>query len=127
MGLRETASIDVGKILNDSTYGFGWPIVVTNPAETSANLIGFSNDIAQLIDPETGQAVSGRFASVVIYIESFTEKGLSLPEGIADSASKPWLVAFDDINGIGFTFKVTQSNPDRAIGVVSCILELYKP
>lgn len=107
--------------------GFGWPITLTDPNGLSAPLTGYSNDIAQVIDPDTGQAVSGRLASVAIRIGLLTAKGLALPKGIADSAIKPWLVTFNDINGNSFTFKVSQSNPDRALGLVSCLLELYQP
>lgn len=126
MSLRQTAETDLGIILEDDIYGFGWSITVTNPAGLAKVLKGFSNDIAQVIDPDTGQAVSGRLASVAIRIALLTANGLAIPESIADTASKPWLIAFNDINGNGYTFKVQQSNPDRAIGLVVCVLEFYK-
>lgn len=126
MGLRQTAETDLGLILEDSTTGFGFSITVTDPLGTVRPLTGFSDDIAQIIDPDTGQAVSGRLASVALRISSLTAAGLSLPEGIADATKKPWLIAFDDINGNNFTFKVMQSNPDRALGLVVCLLEIYK-
>ena len=77
-------------------------------------------------DPETGQAVSGRTASATIRIALLSSEGLGIPQGVADGAVKPWLVQFDDINGVPYTFKVKESIPDRAIGAVSCILEFYK-
>ena len=126
MGLRAQAEADLAFILEDSTFGFGFDITVTDPAETSVALIGYSDDIAQIIDPDTGQAVSGRLASAVLRISSLTTAGLGLPQGIADSASKPWIIEFDDINGNPYKFKVSQSNPDRALGIVSCLLELYE-
>ena len=125
-GLRETAETDLGVILEDDTIGFGWPITVTDPSGTVGNLIGFSNDVAEVIDPDTGQAVSGRIASVALRTSSLTAAGLGLPEGIADATSKPWVIKFDDINGNPFTFKVQRSSPDRALGIVTCVLELYK-
>ena len=126
MGLRKTAEADLGVILEDGVYGFGWPITVTDPNGTVASFTGFSNDISQLIDPDTGQAVSGRLASVALRISSLVTAGLALPVGIADAGSKPWQIQFDDINGNAFKFKVSQSNPDRAVGMVICLLELYK-
>lgn len=126
MNLRQTAEADLGAILEDSTTGFGWSITVTDPNGTVVPLTGFSDDISQMIDPDTGQAVSGRLASVALRISSLISAGLALPVGIADSAKKPWLVAFDDINGNPFTFKVSQSNPDRALGLVVCLLEVYE-
>lgn len=126
MNLRQLAEADLGGILEDSATGFGWSISLTDPAGTVAALTGFSDDIAQLIDPETGQAVSGRLASVALRISSITLAGLGLPRGIADSTVKPWLVSFNDINGNAYTFKVMQSNPDRALGLVTLVLEAYR-
>lgn len=125
MSLRELAESDLGIILEDSVTGFGWPIKITDPSNTSAVLTGFSDDISQIIDPDTGQAVSGRLASVALRISSLMAAGLGLPRGVADSGSKPWIITFDDISGNAYTFKVAQSNPDRALGVVTCLLELY--
>lgn len=127
MGLREKAEADTGRILEDSTRGFGWAITVTDPAGTAVPLTGFSDDISQVIDPDTGQIVSGRQSSVALRISSLLAAGLTLPVGIADAAQKPWLIAFDDINGNAWTFKVMQSNPDRAMGVITCLLEDYTP
>lgn len=127
MGLRQIAETDLGKILEDSTNGFGYSITITDPTGAVKVLTGFTNDISQLIDPETGQAISGRLASFAIRIGLLTANGLGIPTGIADNTSKPWLVSFADINGNSFTFKVTSSNPDRAIGMVVCTLELYTP
>jgi hypothetical protein len=128
MGLRELAESDLGGILEDGSTGFGWPVTITDPLGNSGvgPFLGFTDDISQIIDPDTGQAVSGRLASVVLRISSLKAAGLSIPEGISDENSKPWIVGFDDINGVPYTFKVSSSNPDRALGVVSLILELYQ-
>ncbi len=126
MRLRQLSETDLSLILQDSSTGFGWPITVTDPAGTSRTLTGFSDDIAQIIDPDTGQAVSGRLASVALRTSSLIAAGLTLPRGIADSGSKPWVIEFDDINGSAYKFKVAQSNPDRALGLVTCLLELYE-
>lgn len=125
MGLRFIAETDLGIILEDDTYGWGWPIIITNPDGVSKPLTGFSDDISQIIDPDTGQPVSGRLASVAIRIGALTSVGLTLPVGIADSTSKPWLVQFTDTALNNYVFKVAQSNPDRTLGVVVLILELY--
>lgn len=126
MSLRELAEQDLGYIIEGDASGFRWPITVTNPAGlSSVDMFGLSDDIAQIIDPDTGQAVSGRLASVAIRISTLMSQGLGMPVGIADAGSKPWIVAFDDINGVGYTFKVSQANPDRALGAVTCLLEAY--
>ena len=126
MGLRELAEADLGVILEDDNRGFGWSITVTDPDGNTGDLTGSANDIAQVIDPDTGQAVSGRSASVALRVSSLTEECLGLPKGIADSGSKPWIVEFEDISGNTHKFKVAQSNPDRMIGLVVCLLEIYK-
>lgn len=125
--LRSLAISDGTEILEDSVEGAGWPIEVTDPDGTTADLTGFSQDIGQVIDPETDQVVSGRLASVVLPIASLTAAGLGIPEGIADATSKPWVMVFDDSEGVEHTFKVSESHPDRTIGQVLCFLEVYVP
>jgi len=125
MGLREQAEADLGLILEDKDRGFGYDIILTDPSGTVRPLTGFSVDISQIIDPDTGIAVSGRLASVAIRTSTIIAAGLTLPRGIADAGIKPWIVQFNDINGNPFTFKVSQSNPDRALGLITLMLELY--
>lgn len=126
MGLREQAAADSRAFLEDAA-GFSWPVTVTAPSGTSAALHGFTTDISQTIDPDTGQLVMGREASVALPIEALVDAGLGLPRGISDGSGKPWLVAFSDVNGNAYAFKVREAMPDRAIGVVVCRLEAYKP
>lgn len=126
MNLRLQAEADLEFILEDNLAGFGWAITLTDPNGTSSPLTGSPNDISQVVDPETGQVVSGRSASVALRVSSIFEAGFnSLPVGVADSNSKPWLAQFNDINGNSHTFKIIQTNPDRTLGIVTCILEAY--
>ena len=125
MGLRDLAEADLGLILEDAETGFGYPITLTDPSGTVLALTGFSNDIAQVIDPDTGQVVSGRLASVALRISTILSAGLGLPRGIANEKSKPWIVEFNDLRGTPHKFKVFQSNPDRTIGMITLILESY--
>lgn len=128
MSLRVQAEADLAFILEDGVNGFGWAITVTAPTGAVATLTGFSDDIALTIDPDTGQAVSGRTASIAIRISTLLSfAGMTLPAGIADAAKKPWVVEFEDINGVACKFKVRESMPDRALGIVVCILEAYRP
>lgn len=127
LGLRAIAENDLAFVLEDSAYGFGWPITITDPTGTVLNLTGTSSDIAQIIDPDTGQVVSGRLATIAVRISTLQPTFATLPEGVIDAAVKPWLVAFDDINGKSYTFKVAQSNPDRELGVLFLILEVWVP
>ncbi len=127
MGLRIDAENDLTFILEDKVTGFGFDITVTDPLGTVGEFIGFSNDITQVLDPDTGQIVSGRSASVAIRMTTLnTVFSNSLPVGIADAGIKPWVVEFLDIAGLPYKFKVIKSNPDRALGVVTLLLGEYQ-
>src|SRR5690606_5600845 len=127
MSLRLMAESDLSKIL-EGEVGFRWEMTLTDPAGTSyPGLHGFSNDIGQVIAPGTRTAVSGRAASIAIRIGLLVDVGAGLPRGINDSSVKPWYVQFDDINGNPWYFKITASMPDRALGIVTCMLEQYQP
>lgn len=124
MNLRQQAASDLALILEDSDAGFGWPITVTNPDGTVGQLVGFSTDIGLTIDPQTGVAVIGRKASVAIPIARLTTLALGMPRGIP--TGRPWVVTFQDIGGTAHTFKIFEAMPDRAAGIVTCLLEAYR-
>jgi hypothetical protein len=126
VGLREQAAADNRAILEDSAAGFGWPITVTDPNGNAAARIGFSNDIAQAIDADTGMLVSGRSVSCTLSIASLVAVGLGVPQGIADSNSRPWVIEFNDVGGQAYRFKVRECRPDRSLGCVLCVLEDYR-
>lgn len=125
-GLRAIAESDLSFILEDGAYGFGWPISVTNPAGTVQPFTGFSGDISAMFDPDTGIPVSGQLAHVVLRLSSLNAVSFTLPRGIADESSKPWVVQFDDIDGKARVFKIKNSDPDFTLGIVVCILEHYE-
>lgn len=120
MGLREQAKLDARAILED-TSGFAWPVTLTSPLGVVASLLGFTADVGQTIDPETGQAVAGRRASVSLPRGALTE----LPEAISDKRRKPWLATFADSEGAVASWKVIDVMPDAALGVVVLLVELY--
>ena len=127
MGLRAEAEAALEETLEDEDL-FGWPLTITDPSGFSAHLSGGFTDISRVIDPETGVAVTGRLASAVVRLSTLSLEGFTaIPRGISESASKPWRVDTVDINGNACTFKVQESNPDRALGIVVLILELYTP
>jgi hypothetical protein len=121
MGLREQAALDAQAILEDKTSGFAWSFTLTSPQGVAAQLKGFTTDIGQTIDPDTGQAVAGRRASVAISLRSLPE----LPLLSADENRKPWLVRFSDAKGVRACWKAIEIIPDRAAGIVVLLLEAY--
>lgn len=126
MSLREQAAADLQAFVEDAAGGFGWPITLTSPSGESYELTGLSTDIGQTIDPQTGMAVVGRQGSVALPTRRLQALGVDLPRGIADSGSKPWTVRFDDIGGSSHLYKVSEALPDRAVGLVTCLLEVYR-
>lgn len=121
MGLRAIAAADAKAILEDSASGFGWPLSLTSPAGVTSMLTGFASDVSESVDPETGQAVSARRASVAISLLSLAE----LPAAVVDSDARPWRVAMNDVSGVPGTWKVIEVRPDRALGLVVLLLEEY--
>lgn len=126
MNLRAQAALDLVAILSDETTGFAWPISLTNPDGVTVELTGFSTDIGQTINPDTGQVVSGRQASVALSTAMLGALNIGIPRGISDSGHKPWVVRFADIHGAVQTYKVQEAMPDRALGLVTCVLETYR-
>lgn len=125
--LRTQAAADLQTILADEANGFGQSVTVTDPAGTTVELVGFTADIGTEIDPQTGELVAGRRASVSLPIAGIQASDLiGLPANVSNRSSKPWVMQFDSHDGTTHTFKVAHSMPDRAAGVVTCILEAYR-
>jgi hypothetical protein len=125
VNLRELAASDAQSFLEDVDAGFAWEVSLEAPERAPVALRGYSNDIHQTIDPETGVAVAGRRASVAFSTKTLAAAQLPYPRGEADSGRKPWVVVFNDIDGVPHTFKVIEAFPDRALGIVTCHLEAY--
>jgi hypothetical protein len=121
MGLREQAALDSQSILEDVS-GFGWPFTLTSPLGVASARVGFTTDIGQTIDPDTGQAVAGRRASVAVSLRSLPE----MPVAVPDRDRKPWIVSFASALGVFAAWKVIEVLPDRAAGVVVLLLEAYQ-
>lgn len=128
MALRDIAEKDMAHIVQGDVNGWRWSIEITDPAgNVSSEMYGLSNDVALFIDPQTGQAISGRIASVAIRIAEVEAQGLvGFPVGIEDVTVTPWTVKFNDINGKPHVFRIVSTEPDRALGILVCILEVYK-
>lgn len=126
MSLRQLIEQDLSVIMEDPDLGMAWPVTVVDPDGTAVDTEGLSQDISELIDPETGAAISGRTASVTLRLATLEYEGLQIPHGEMDETKKPWLVKFSAINGMQCTFKILRTKPDLTIGVVVCMLGHYK-
>ena len=127
MSLRSTAEADTTRILEDGSTGFGWPIKLINPDDTEIELTGFTNDIHELIDPDTGVSVSERRVSIALSISAIEAEDIDIPYNVADENIKPYVIKFNDSAGTEQIFKVMESHPDRTVGMVTCLLEVYEP
>ncbi|MFW6031052.1 MAG: hypothetical protein ACOC9T_00555 [Myxococcota bacterium] len=123
MSLRDEAAADLRAILED-TEGLAVAVTVTSPEGTQAELSGLVADIGQTTDPETGQLVVGRQASVALPVPGLSAAGLGTPRLVPEGSKRPWLVRWTGQDGVERTFKVVQVLPDE-LGVVTCILEAY--
>lgn len=126
MNLLEQAATDLSTILGDKQNGFARSVSLTAPGGPTIEVSGFVNDISQTIDPDTGQAVTGRSASVALRISEIKSAGLDIPQNVSDNKLKPWLVEFAAIDGKLQLFKVSKSLPDRMRDIVVCTLEFYR-
>ena len=127
MSLRSTAEADTTRILEDGSTGFGWPIILTDPDDLETELTGFTNDIHELIDPDTGVSVSERRVSIALSISALEAEDIALPYNVSDESTKPYVIKFNDSAGNEQIFKVLESHPDRTVGMVTCLLEIYEP
>jgi len=127
MSLRSVAQADVRTILGDAAFGAALSLTVTNPLGEEGTLNGWSNDIGLLIDPDTGVAVSGRYATCAFTFIDLTAAGVTgTPKGIADSSSLPWRVAFTNERGVTYLFKIVETQPDQTLGYIICTLEMFE-
>lgn len=127
MNLRDQAAADFKTIVEDSAAGFGRSIELTSPEGQVRTFVGLTNDVSEQIDPETGQAVSGRIASVVLNMDTVIAAGMDLPIGIPDAKRKPWVVKHTDTDNVEHFYKVSDTRPDRDFGGTVLILEHYVP
>lgn len=127
MNLRELAAIDHALILSDVDSGFGIPLTITNPAGVVLVIAGYASDVGEIVDPQTNtQVVSGRRATCSFVTDLLHQAGMGEVEGVADSDSKPWTIAFADALGVVRRYKVIEVKPDTDLGSIRCELESYR-
>jgi hypothetical protein len=126
MNIREMAEQDLALTLEDAENGFGNEITITDPSGLSEILSGQTGDIHLVYDSEADAKVNNRIIHISIRISSLTALGFEIPRSQPDQSSNPWLFEFSDINGNSGKFTVSDSMPDKALGIVTIILEVIK-
>lgn len=127
MSLQQQAVQDLCSIFQDEANGPGSPVVVTDPNGEQRRVLGIITDIGEELDPDTGVAVSGRLASCALHIRSLREAGLGMPANITSEQERPWLVEAQNSENETVNYKVRDTKPDTKLGLVVCMLEVYKP
>ena len=127
MNLRTIIEADLATVM-ESEQSVRWPITITDPSGNTHTepLYAVINDISTLIDPETGQLVSGRTVSAAIRISSLKALGFGIPIQVSGSLSRPWLIEFKDMTGVSHVMKVMRGDPDLTFGIVNVYLGVYK-
>lgn len=126
MSLLQQAAADLRAIV-ENTNEFGVAIKVEDPDGLSSNQNGLTTDVGNMFDPNTGQMIAGRRASVALSTQALLAAGhTGLPAGASDPSKTPWIVTFLDIHGRECVFMVSAAMPDRKLGLVTCSLEHYR-
>lgn len=125
MGLLERMRKDAQKIMNSDKFGFSTDITLVEPDGTEHSFKSIISVIHNLIDPDTGQPVSGYLATASINRLDLNDLGLTLPEGESSELERPWLVRETNIDGVVVTYKLVRAAPDEANGNILCDLGSY--
>ena len=125
MSLFQRLQKDSQRIMNSSKFGFSTDIVLIDPNDVEYPLKSILTVIHNLIDPDTGQPVSGYLATASINRLDLNALGITLPEGVSDELQRPWAVRETNIDGVVVNYKITRAAPDEANGNILCDLGSY--
>lgn len=126
MSLIDRVQRDAQRIMNSEKFGFSTPLVLTEPDGTTHDLKGIVSVIHNLIDPDTGQPVSGFLATVSLNALDLQDGGIALPEGEMDSDLRPWTVETTVVGGATLLTKVVRVAPDETNGNILIDLGNYE-
>jgi len=117
---------DAQKIMNSERSGFSIDVTLTLPDATEYTIKAIMSIIHNLIDPDTGQPVSGFFATASINSLDLLGLGVDLPEGEMDSYKRPWTITAVNVLGNSQLMKITRVSPDETNGNILCELGTYE-
>lgn len=125
MSLLDRLRKDSQKIMNSTRCGFSTEVTLITPDGVRYPFKSIIAVIHNLVDPDTGQPVSGYLATASINRLDLNAKSIALPEGEMSELRRPWLVSEINIDGIEVTYKITRAAPDEANGNILCDLGSY--
>lgn len=126
MSLLDRVQKDAQRIMNSEKFGFSTPLVLTEPDGTTHGLKGIVSVIYNLIDPDTGQPVSGFLATVSLNKLDLQDAGIDMPIGEMDTNARPWTVETTLVGGETILTKVVRSSPDKTNGNILIDLGKYE-
>jgi len=122
MPLIDTAIADLANIIHDENSG-GKTCRIISPSGDYEDFMVMSNDIHLVLDPITGNLISGRQSSIAVLISDLYTAGFASICNVPDDDQQPWIVKLTNSRGVENTFKVSSSNPDNGIGLNTLFLE----
>ena len=126
MSLMDRLQKDAQRIMNSSRAGFSIDIVLTLPSGIEHSIKSIVSIIHNLIDPDTGQPVSGFFATASINSLDLLTLEVELPEGEMDSNKRPWTITATNVLGVSQLMKIVRVSPDETNGNILCELGTYE-
>lgn len=126
MSLLDRVQKDAQRIMNSEKFGFGTPLVLTEPNGTTHDLKGIVSVIYNLIDPDTQQPVSGFLATVSLNKLDLQDAGIDMPTGEMAANARPWTVETTLVGGETILTKVVRSSPDKTNGNILIDLGKYE-
>lgn len=125
MSLLQRMQKDAQRIMNSEKFGFSTSVTLVEPDGTEHPLKSIISVIHNLVDPDTGQPVSGYLATASINRLDLNVLGIMLPEGVSNELARPWTLRETNIDNVVVTYKITRAAPDEANGNILCDLGSY--
>ena len=126
MSLLDRVQADAQTIMNSTRMGFSSAVTLTDPDSNEYSINGIVSIIHNLIDPDTGQPVSGFLATISINAKDLNDLDIDVPEGEMSESSRPWLITHTDQFDTEQTMKISRSAPDETVGNILCDLVAYE-
>ncbi len=127
MGLSERVAADFARLTGDKSAGFGIEIVMTNPANESATVVGFTTEhhySLKFDDTGNQREVSAQKTSIC-FAESNLPAGYSIRNGAGDINLARYLFSFALADGVVKNYETRDWFPDSKLGGIVVILNQY--
>ncbi len=125
MSLLDRVRKDSTRIMNSERYGTGTDIVLIDSDDVEYPMKSIVAVIHNLVDPDTGQPVSGYLATASVNRYNLPVNKRTELEGVSDELQRPWTIRYTNIDNVEIINKITRAAPDEANGNILCDLGSY--